>query len=60
MTTPPFDPKYTVYKTVGGSSRIGQNNQTRGDPVGTKQIGEQSCNGRILSYGSINVKFMEI
>ena len=29
MTTPPFDPKYTVYKTVGGSSRIGQNNQTR-------------------------------
>ena len=25
MTTPPFDPKYTVYKTVGGSSRIGQN-----------------------------------
>ena len=35
-----------------------------GDPVGTKQIGEQSCNRRILSYGSINsalhVKFMEI
>ena len=47
MTTPPFDPKYTVYKTVGGSSRIGQNNQTRAKQPDTG--GETVCSRQPLT-----------
>ena len=48
MTTPPFDPKYTVYKTVGGSSRIGQNNQTRFFPLSDRELVVEICFGDCL------------